>query len=361
MADNTTPDEVSAPKGTEATDSDDETAATEPTSRAKAFKVLPDWRSLRQRISKARLRTKLMAAAATGAALLVAATGFLNDGWDLIKKHEEATTEEPSIEAIYQTEQPLAADGSRPDESQSPEPGPTPPEDAGPAQPPGCASTDAASIGSMPDTIDSAVDYQEGPFGPVVHPEVIDADPAVLTPIEMQNLGGYVTGQVRLDIAISNATDQMMTIYGVALDVERNEVPNGTVWLGPGGMASPGITTTAVSFDLREETPEAITMQNGCVLSDRYFDSHQIQIDPGGNEIIQVHLWPGDCLCLVRTNIEYSHDNKWASLTVPDDSEDPVTVVGVAEAGFQMVYEESGYGTVDKYDCRAVTHGFCSA
>jgi hypothetical protein len=283
---------------------------------------------------------------------LAAVVASVNDVFDLVGNVDEATAEEPSIEATYRSELPSAAD---PDpEATGEETDPLVdggPDDVGMDQSPDCGTPAATpEDGGSMDQADSSSTYEHGPLRYQVQPEVVDQDPAQMTVPAIGTAGVYTTGLVILDIVISNPTEQAMTVHGMALEVDRQPVPAGTLWI-PFGMDTPGIPTTNLSFDLNEAAPEAATMASGCVLSDRYFESNQILIDPGGTELIKVALSPGQCLCLVRTVIEYAHDNEWKQLTVPGADAPAVPVAGYAESGFQMVYAPSN-GALAKYDCR---------
>ncbi|GAB3219791.1 hypothetical protein GCM10027447_03280 [Glycomyces halotolerans] len=295
--------------------------------------------------------------------MVIGAAAFANDVFDLADTVSEVGAEEPSIDAIYRTAHPSESTGAEPDGPSADGPSSAAPEaeGAGLAQPPSCSGpSGAGSGGDESGTLGPAIDYDSEVSGMPVHPEVVDADPIAMSAASLTYVGGYTTGPVDLMMVVTNPTDQMMTVFGVAVDVERHQVPSGTIWteVGGGGLGH-GTGIVSLSFDLSEEEPEATTMENGCVLSDLYFESQQIPIEPGANELIKVRLWPGACRCLVRTVIQYAHAGKWATLTVPGPSEDPVTVVGFAEDGYQLVYHDTGFGVV-KYDCQTLVHEYCA-
>jgi hypothetical protein len=183
-----------------------------------------------------------------------------------------------------------------------------------------------------------------------VHEDVIDIAPELFSIDEFSAMGAYHVGHLDVLVLLANRTDEELVITDISLDVERLPVPTGTAAHDLGGDP---VELTVLDFDLNDSVPVAYGIDDDCNRGEPFFDTYVFEVAPRASEVVLVRLGPGDCLCLVRANIEFWHAGELQERVVPPADEAPFAVVaGGAGYEYEMVYVTSAGVTTDKHDCR---------
>lgn len=197
-------------------------------------------------------------------------------------------------------------------------------------------------------------------LSPLVHDQVVDIDPDDISRDVFLELGAYVAGDQEVRVILANRTEHQLVVTDVVLDVERRPTPHGTILVRPGGDPTP---LYVISFDLNEAEPVARVIDDECRHTGSFFSQYAIVVEPGQVEVFVVELLAGDCLCLVRMDLELWHDGEWKTLTIPEPPSDPIAVTQLSTERYGMLYIDNRSLSddlgVEKYDCRREDHPNC--
>jgi len=190
---------------------------------------------------------------------------------------------------------------------------------------------------------------------PWVHEQIIDLAPESFSLAEFIDAGAYQAGPQEVHVLISNRTDEDLIVTGISVEVERHNVPTGTIAVQLGGDPT---ALTVLTFDLGEPSPVAYGINDDCSVGPPFFDEYVFEVGSNDTEVLQAELLPGNCLCLVRLHVEYGHAGEWKSFAVPPADEEPIPVVAGGPGGnhdYDIVYVDTSFSeppVPDKHDCR---------
>ncbi|WP_156094766.1 hypothetical protein [Nocardia lijiangensis] len=187
-----------------------------------------------------------------------------------------------------------------------------------------------------------------------VHEGVYDVPESDFDLKTFEDAGAIQVGPRYIDLDFFNPTDDVLRIVDVGLEVERLPVPTGTLYVpAPYGG---GDRVRVMTFDLRDENPQALAFAEGCTRKP-FFATYSLEVEPGKGMILGLRVEPADCLCRFRFRIDYVDDRgRRSAITVPDRNQPPLLAVGITKRErFGMYYQsntEPGGPGYTKYDCR---------
>ncbi|WP_233163040.1 hypothetical protein, partial [Glycomyces salinus] len=189
------------------------------------------------------------------------------------------------------------------------------------------------------------------------HPDSVDPPESLEGTgwIDYESIGATQVGSRRIQVYIANRTDDPIMITDIGLQVEHAPTSARTVFVDPAGDS---IAPSVLSFDLDEDHPVA----RQCETKDSFFEAYKVEIAPRTVEAFEIGIESGSCWCEVRLDIEYWHQDQWATETYPPADRDPVSVVSrAAITGVEQVhygYQFSNDGTT--YHCDGMSLIKCS-